>query len=125
VIGSTPAQGREPCVCLPRTVIVHSSALASIGPLRVPSVPTGSADHTCSAMAASGTNWSNTPSCSIFAAPKISPTFGGPSSAGWNTNITSPPHCALVRASSSATPIRMATCASWPQACITPTGSPR
>ena len=34
VIGSTPSQGREPWVCLPRTVRLHSSALASIGPLR-------------------------------------------------------------------------------------------
>ena len=32
IIGSTPLHGREPCVCLPWTVILNASAEAIIGP---------------------------------------------------------------------------------------------
>ena len=125
VIGSTPAHGCEPWVCLPVTVSVHSSALAMNGPARTPIRPTLSRDHTCSPSTASGLNASNTPSSSIFFAPNTWPATGGPSSAGWNTNITSPGSVSRRAASASATPIRIATCRSWPQACITPTAWPR
>src|SRR5690606_8795998 len=50
---------------------------------------------------------------------------GAPSSAGWNTNSTLPANWSRTPARASATPIRIAVCASWPQACITPTVSPR
>ena len=56
-------------------------------------------------------------------APPSSPA-GAPSSAGWKMNFTVPGRCARSPASTSATPIRIATWASWPQACMTPTSWP-
>ena len=125
VIGSTPAQGCEPWVCLPVISRVHSSALAMNGPARTPICPACRRDQTCRPSTASGLKSSQMPSSSMRLAPATSPATGGPSSAGWNTNITSPASCSRMPASASATPIRIATCRSWPQACITPTGWPR
>ena len=64
------------------------------------------------------------PSASIICAPPSSP-GGGPSSAGWNTSITSPGNVSRIATSALATPSRIPVWASWPQACITPTVSPR
>ena len=49
---------------------------------------------------------------------------GAPSSAGWKMNLTVPRNCARRPASTSATPIRIAVCVSWPHACMMPTDSP-
>ncbi len=67
---------------------------------------------------------SNTPSSSINGAPPFSPS-GAPSSAGWKMNSTVPGNSLRIEASAWAVPIRIAVCASWPHACITPTFSPR
>ena len=74
-------------------------------------------------MHACGTGFSSAPSATIIFAPPSSPS-GGSSSAGWKMNLTEPRSWLRSPASTSATPIRMATWASWPQACMTPTGSP-
>jgi hypothetical protein len=57
-------------------------------------------------------------------APPRSPS-GAPSSAGWKMNSTVPGRSFFMPTSISATPIRLATCASCPQACMTPTFLPR
>ncbi len=59
----------------------------------------------------------------ISLAPPSSPA-GGSSSAGWKMNFTEPARRSRRPASTVATLIRMATWASWPQACMTPTDSP-
>ena len=125
VIGSTPSHGRAPWVCLPVTFSVHSSTAAMVGPARTPMSPTCRLAQTCRPSTASGLKSRNRPSSIISFAPAVSPAVGGPSSAGWNTNITSPGRSAFIFDSASATPSRIATCMSWPQACITPTGWPR
>ena len=47
-----------------------------------------------------------------------------PSSAGWKRKTTVPGRSGFIPASTSAAPMRMAVCASWPHACITPTSRP-
>ncbi|MNV21528.1 hypothetical protein D3C71_1124660 [compost metagenome] len=123
-IGSTPFHGADPCVCRPITLIPNRSEAAINGPPRTAICPAGTLENTCSPNTASGLNSANSPSLSINAAP---PSSGGgaPSSEGWKINITSPGRLACIFTSASATPSSVAVCASWPQACITPTGSPR
>ena len=75
-------------------------------------MPLGSPSQTCSPSAASTP--SSTPASIIPIAPP------SPSSAGWNMYFTVPRHWSRERASRSATARPMATCASCPQACITP-----
>ena len=123
-IGSTPPHGREPCVCRPTTFSVKLSEAAISGPWRTPIWPTGIDENTCRPNTASGVKSRNTPSFSISAAPPSSPA-GAPSSAGWKTSSTSPGSVSCMPTSAFATPSRMPVCASWPQACITPTVSPR
>ncbi|MCY1220341.1 hypothetical protein D3C87_660620 [compost metagenome] len=53
-------------------------------------------------------------------APPIS-ALGSFSSAGWKISFTVPGSCAFIEASTSATPMRIATWPSCPQACITST----
>jgi hypothetical protein len=116
-MGSTPDHGWEPCVCRPFTTMVKLPAAAICGPARTPIEPTGMG-QTCSPNTASGTGSRSTPSSIIAFAPP------SPSSAGWKMNFTVPGSWAFMPASTSATPIRMATWLSWPQACITPTEAP-
>ena len=85
-------------------------------------VPT-SYGNTCRPNTASTFGFSSTPSLIISAAPPSSP-GGGPSSAGWKMNLTVPGSCSRIPARSSATLIRIATWASCPQACMTPTSCP-
>ena len=79
-IGSTPFHGRDPCVCLPSTVILKASAEAIIGPGLVQSCPC-LALETCIPKIASGFSASKSPSFNINSAPPSSPS-GAPSSAG-------------------------------------------
>jgi hypothetical protein len=78
---------------------------------------------TCRPKTALGAGLASAPSLIISGAPPSSPA-GGPSSAGWNRKTTVPGIWAFMEASTSAAPIRIATWASWPQACITPTVAP-
>ncbi len=59
------------------------------------------------------------PSATMSLAPPSSP-MGGISSAGWKTKTTVPGISARMPARTSATPMSIAVCASWPHACITP-----
>jgi hypothetical protein len=62
--------------------------------------------------------------CSIISfAPPSSP-GGAISSAGWKMNFTVPCSSSRIAARISATPIRIATCVSWPHACMTPASAP-
>src|SRR5690606_28393558 len=122
-IGSTPPHGRDPCVWRPWTTMLKRSDAAMAGPLRTPICPACRVENTCRPNTASGRKSRNTPWASISSAPPASPS-GGPSSAGWNTNSTSPGSASRMPTSASATPIRMLVWASWPQACITPTSWP-
>ena len=123
-IGSTPPQGREPWVWRPITLMLKRSEAAISGPPRTPICPACTVENTCRPNTASGLKSSKMPSASIICAPPSSP-GGGPSSAGWNTSITSPGRVSPIATSALATPSRIPVCASWPQACITPTVSPR
>ena len=67
---------------------------------------------------------SSRPSSSMSGAPPRSPS-GTPSSAGWKTSNTFPGRRSRRSTRMSATPSRMAVCASCPQACMTPTLRPR
>ena len=121
-IGSMPPQGAAPWVCRPRTTMRSQSALAIVLPARYDSCPTRSGP-TCSPKMTSGRGFSKAPSSSISSAPPRSPS-GAPSSAGWKMNLTVPGRSSRTEASTSATPMRMATWLSWPQACMTPTSWP-
>ena len=92
-------------------------------PARNATTPTGNVLTTCMPSSASGRKSLNTPSATISGAPPCSP-GGAPSSAGWNTNITSPASSLRIGAIAVAMPSTIAVCASWPQACITPTCLP-
>ena len=59
----------------------------------------------------------------MSSAPPSSPS-GAPSSAGWNRNLTVPCSSSRIPARAAATPMRMATWVSCPQACMTGTVSP-
>ena len=78
--GSMPPHGRDPCVCLPRTLILNASDEAIIGPGFVTTIPCG-AFVTCMPNITSGFSSSKIPSLSINSAPPSSPS-GDPSSAG-------------------------------------------
>src|SRR3546814_932739 len=118
-IGSTPPHGAEPCVWRPWTSMVNLSDAAISGPPRTAIRPACTDENTCRPNIASGLKSANRPSSSISDAPPSSPS-GAPSSEGWNTSITSPGSSPCIATSASATPSRIAVCASWPQACITP-----
>ncbi len=80
--------------------------------------PDASAEVTCSPKTADGAGFASAPSSIIAWAPLGRPSK--PSSLGWNRSFTVPVSSARYSARISATPIRMATWASWPQACMTP-----
>ena len=101
------------------TVNVKRSALAIAGPMFRPMVPASIVGMTCIPKIALGLGSANNPSSIIRNAP-VRPPSGSPSSAGWNSISTVPGSWARTRDSSSATPSAMATCASCPQACFTP-----
>jgi hypothetical protein len=122
-IGSTPRHGADACAPRPCTTMRSRSELAIAGPATTATSPAASSLSVWSAKITSGFGFANTPSFSISRAPPSSP-GGGPSSAGWNTKSTVPESCDRRAASSSATPSRIAVCASWPHACITPTSWP-
>ena len=101
------------------TVSVKRSALAIAGPMFRPMVPASIVGITCIPKIALGLGSANSPSSSIRNAP-VRPPSGSPSSAGWNSISSVPGSCDRRCDSTSATPSAMATCASCPQACFTP-----
>jgi hypothetical protein len=122
--GSTPAHGVAPCTWRPRTVTEKKSAAAIIPAGRYDRCPASAGvTPTCRPNAASTLGRSSTPALIMSIAPPVSPA-GGPSSAGWKRNTTVPGSSARIPASTSAAPMSIATCMSWPQACITPTRWP-
>ncbi len=120
-MGSTPSHGIAPCVCRPRTMM-RSVSLPAIAPAeRTDRLPDSSgktwSPNTASTFGSSSTPWSTISSPPLFSSAR-------PSSAGWNRNTTVPARSFFIPASSSAAPMRMAVCASWPHACDTPTSRP-
>lgn len=73
---------------------------------------------------ASGLGSFSAPSAIIRAAPPFGSPGGAPSSAGWKTKTTVPAIWSFIPASTSAAPISMAICMSWPQAWATGTVLP-
>ncbi len=116
--GSIPRCGADPCAPLPCSVTRKSSQLAMIGPGARSTLPAGPG-RTCWASATSGRGSRSTrPSATIASAPLNC------SSAGWKTATTVPSQASRSASSSRSAPSRVATCVSWPQACITGTVSP-
>ena len=118
-----PVHGVEPWVCFPLILMVNQSEEAIIDPLLYFILPISRSDEIWSPKTASTFGLSMTPSLIINGAPPSS-SPGGPSSAGWKKNLTVPEISFFMPANTSAVPIRMEVCVSWPQACITETGVP-
>ena len=79
---------------------------------------------TCRPNTADGAGFCRQPSAIIASAPLGRPSLE-PSSLGWKISFTVPGISSFMPARISATPIRMATWQSWPQACMTGTVCPR
>jgi hypothetical protein len=121
-IGSTPSQGAAPWVWRPCTVIFSCRSWPSWGPAGS-RPPTWAARVTCSPKIACGTGFSSAPSATIiFGAAVLA--FGRHLLGRLEDELHAAAQLRAQPGQHLATPIRMATWQSWPQACITPTSSP-